>query len=44
MQNLQSLLGIAALIGFAFLISENRRRVRWTQAGIALIATIPSPL
>jgi CNT family concentrative nucleoside transporter len=40
MQKLQSALGIVALIGFAWAISENRRAVAWPQAGIALLATI----
>src|SRR5438309_5640164 len=39
MQNLQSGLGIFALIAFAWAISENRRAVAWRQAGTALAAT-----
>jgi concentrative nucleoside transporter, CNT family len=40
MQNLQSLLGVIALVGFAFLISEDRRAVSWKRAGIGLAVTI----
>ena len=36
MQNLQSTLGIIAIVAFAWLISENRRAVNWRQSGIAL--------
>jgi concentrative nucleoside transporter, CNT family len=36
MQNLQSTLGIVAIVAFAWLISENRRAVNWRQSGIAL--------
>ena len=39
MQNLQSAAGVAAIIGFAFLISENRRAVSWRQAVIGLAVT-----
>ena len=40
MQNLQSAAGIVAIILFAFVISENRRAVRWRQAAIGLVVTI----
>src|SRR5262245_35089680 len=40
MQNLQSAVGVIALIGFAWLISENRRAVSWRQAGIGLAVTL----
>src|SRR5277367_3181505 len=36
MQHLQSALGVAAIIAFAFVISENRSAVNWRQAGIGL--------
>ena len=36
MQHLQSTLGIIALIGFAWLISENRRAVSLKRVGIGL--------
>ena len=39
MQNLQSAAGVIALIGIAWLISEDRRAVAWRQAGIALAVT-----
>lgn len=39
MQQLQSALGVAVLLGFAWAISENRRAVNWTSAGIALLVT-----
>ncbi len=39
MQNLQSAAGIAAIIIFAFIISENRRAVSWRQAAIGLVVT-----
>jgi concentrative nucleoside transporter, CNT family len=39
MQNLQSALGIVALVGFAWLISENRRAVSWKRAAIGLSVT-----
>ena len=39
MQNLQSALGIIALLGFAWLISEQRRAVSWRRAGIGLAIT-----
>jgi concentrative nucleoside transporter, CNT family len=39
MLNLQSALGVIAIIAIAFAISENRRAVSWRQAGIGLAAT-----
>ena len=38
--NLQSALGIVAIIAIAFLISENRRAVNWRQAAIGLGVTL----
>jgi CNT family concentrative nucleoside transporter len=40
MQHLQSALGVVALLGFAWLISENRRAVDWRRVGIALAVTL----
>ncbi|HTS40420.1 MAG TPA: nucleoside transporter C-terminal domain-containing protein [Xanthobacteraceae bacterium] len=40
MQNLQSALGIVALLAFALLVSENRRLVSWRRAGVGLAITI----
>jgi CNT family concentrative nucleoside transporter len=40
MPNLQSTLGILAILALAYLISENRRAVNWRQAGIALAVTL----
>jgi CNT family concentrative nucleoside transporter len=40
MLNLQSTLGILAILALAWLISENRRAVNWRQAGIALGVTV----
>lgn len=40
MQHLQSALGVLALLGFAWAISENRHAVSWTSAGIALLVTL----
>jgi CNT family concentrative nucleoside transporter len=40
MPNLQSTLGILAILAFAYLISENRRAVNWRQAGIGLGVTV----
>jgi concentrative nucleoside transporter, CNT family len=40
MGHLQSALGVVALIGFAYLISENRRAVNWRGTGAALIVTL----
>src|SRR3954470_14334965 len=37
---LQSAFGIVALLGFAYLISENRRAVDWRSAGLALVVTV----
>ena len=37
---LQSLLGIAAILGFAWLISENRRAVPWKHVGIGLAVSV----
>jgi CNT family concentrative nucleoside transporter len=39
MQNLQSLLGIPALLALAWIVSEERRAVAWKQAAGALLAT-----
>jgi concentrative nucleoside transporter, CNT family len=39
MPNLQSAAGVAAIIAFAWLISENRRGVSWRQAAIGLAVT-----
>jgi len=36
METLQSAAGIAALLGLAWLISENRRAVEWKRVGIGL--------
>ena len=44
MQHLQSALGIVALLGFAWAISENRRAVDWRSAGAALIVTLAAAL
>ena len=38
--NLQSTLGILAILALAWLISENRRAVNWRQAGIGLGVTL----
>jgi concentrative nucleoside transporter, CNT family len=40
MPNLQSTLGILAIIALAWLVSENRRAVNWRQAGIGLGVTV----
>jgi concentrative nucleoside transporter, CNT family len=40
MPNLQSTLGIVAILALAWLISENRRAVNWRQAAIALGVTL----
>ena len=40
MQQLQSALGLVALLGFAWAISENRRAVAWKSAGMALLVTL----
>src|SRR5215471_8980015 len=39
MQNIQSIVGIFALLALAFLISENHRLVSWRQAAIGLAVT-----
>jgi CNT family concentrative nucleoside transporter len=39
-QNLQSALGIAAILAFAWAISENRRAVPWKAVGIGLAVSI----
>ncbi len=44
MQQLQSALGVVALIGFAWAISENRRAVAWKSAGVALLVTFATAL
>jgi CNT family concentrative nucleoside transporter len=44
MQQLQSVLGVFALLGLAFAISENRRAVGWRRAGIALLVTLATAL
>jgi CNT family concentrative nucleoside transporter len=44
MQQLQSALGIVALLAFAFLISEDHRAVSWRQAAIGLIVTFVTAL
>ena len=40
MLSLQSVLGVVALIGFAWAISEKRSAVSWPRVGIGLIASI----
>ena len=40
MLQLQSALGIIALLGFAYLISENRRAVDWRSVSVALLLTL----
>jgi CNT family concentrative nucleoside transporter len=40
MAQLQSAVGVFALIGFAWLMSEDRRNVAWRQAVIALVGTV----
>lgn len=40
MLHLQSALGVLALLGFAWAISENRRAVSWKSAAIALLVTL----
>src|SRR5437899_11599410 len=39
MQNLQSAFGIFALLAIAWIVSEDRRGVAWTQAAVALVVT-----
>jgi concentrative nucleoside transporter, CNT family len=40
MQNLQSAFGIVALLAIAWIVSEDRRGVVWTQAAVALLVTL----
>lgn len=40
MQHLQSALGVLALLGFAWAISENRQAISWKSAAIALLVTL----
>src|SRR3954469_20008968 len=44
MQTLQSAFGIFALLGLAWLVSENRRAVSWKQAVVSLALTLVSAL
>jgi concentrative nucleoside transporter, CNT family len=44
MQHLQSLLGILALVAFAWVISENRRAVAWRSAAVGLLLTFLTAL
>lgn len=44
MQHLQSALGIVALLGFAWAISEDRRAVNWKSTGAALALTFVTAL
>jgi CNT family concentrative nucleoside transporter len=44
MLHLQSLLGVFALLGLAWLISENRAAVAWRQAAIGLVVTFVTAL
>ncbi len=44
MQHLQSALGVAALMAFAWAISENRRGIDWKATGAALILTLVTAL
>src|SRR3989440_5503803 len=44
MENLQSAFGIFALLGLAWLVSENRRAVSWKQAAISLALTLVTAL
>src|SRR5215510_9108487 len=39
MQHLQSAFGIFALLAIAWIVSEDRRGVAWTQAAVALLVT-----
>src|SRR5262247_3287771 len=39
MQNLQSAIGVFAMMGIAWLISEDRRGVAWKQAAVGLLVT-----
>src|SRR5690348_16002725 len=40
MQNLQSVLGIFALIGLAWVLGENRLAVDWKRTALGLVATV----
>ena len=40
MPQFQSILGVAALLAFAWLISENRRAVPWKRVGIGLLLSV----
>jgi len=40
MQNLQSAFGVFALLGIAFLLSEDHRAVAWRQAAVGLLVTV----
>src|SRR6266516_2271322 len=44
MQNLQSAFGIFALLAIAWIVSEDRRGVAWTQAAVALLVTFVTAL
>ncbi len=44
MQNLQSALGIFALLAFAWLISEDRQGVVWKQAAVGLVVTFATAI
>ena len=44
MQHLQSLLGILALLAFAWVISENRRAVAWRSVAVGLLLTFLTAL
>jgi CNT family concentrative nucleoside transporter len=44
MQNLQSAFGVFALLAIAWIVSEDRRGVAWTQAAIGLLVTFATAL
>jgi CNT family concentrative nucleoside transporter len=44
MPQLQSALGVFALLAFAWAISENRQAVSWKSAGVALLVTLTTAL
>ncbi len=44
MQNLQSALGIFALLAIAWIVSEDRRAVAWRQAAVGLLVTFATAL
>ncbi len=44
MLQMQSALGVVALLAFAWAISENRRAVDWKSAGVALLVTLATAL